>query len=219
MALVSLLVSKVTGVVKGTRFSYSDQIKDGKLTALFIDATLTESHQFETDVVENPVEQGVKITDHIDLKPEQFTLTGVISDTPLDLQASLAGASTAVGALVGKTLAGPIGSFSSIGAGSLINLAAKPDNHMKNTFDALRAIQLARVPFSVITGLRKYENMVITSARTMSRDGKSGRSFNFTATLKQVRIVQSQVTSAAPCAIPFYSGAAKANMIGPCILP
>ena len=193
MSLVSILVDKVTPGRRGTVFSLKDAVKDAPISNLTIDATLTESHSTEAEVTENPVEQGVVIADHIDLKPETFTLTGVISGTPLNLSASIAGAATAAGAFVGQSVIGPLGALAGVGAGAVMGLTSDPNNRMKNSFEALRDLQAKRVPFTVITGLKRYTDMVITSL-TISRDGKSGRSFTFTATLKKVRIVQSKVS-------------------------
>lgn len=195
MALVQILVDKLTGNHRGTTFSLKDTkvLEKSPIFDFTVDATLTENHSFESEVTENPVEEGVSIADHINLKPETYSLTGVISDTPLDLTASVKGAFTSGGALAGKSIVGPLGAYAGVGAGAFANLASGGSgNRMKNAFDHLRNLQSARVPFTVITGLSVYENMVLTSL-TINRDNKSGRSFNFSATLKKIRIVKSQV--------------------------
>lgn len=51
---------------------------------IVVDATLDEQHKGEAEVTEFPVETGADITDHIRPKPIEFTMTGVISNTPLD---------------------------------------------------------------------------------------------------------------------------------------
>lgn len=194
MALIQVLVDGLTGRHRGTTFSLKDAIVSEKspIFDFTVDATLTENHSFEAEATDNPVEEGVVISDHINLKPEMFSLTGVISDTPLSFGSSLAGAATTAGALAGQKIVGPLGAYAGLGAGAVANLLIGPSNRMKNAFDHLRNLQSARVPFTVVTGLNVYENMVITSL-TINRDNKSGRSFNFTATLKKIRIVKSQV--------------------------
>ena len=191
MALVSILIDKVTNRQRGTIFSLKDAIPNDPILDFHIDVTLTENHSFESEVTENPVEEGVVISDHIDLKPESLTITGVISDTPLNLSTSAQGAATTAGAFVGKKIVGPLGAVAGVGAGAVAGLLAGPNNRMKTAFDHLRDLQSKRVPFTVITGLKRYTNMVIVSL-TINRDSKSGRSFNFTATLKQIRIVESK---------------------------
>lgn len=195
MALIQVLVDGLTGRHRGTTFSLKDAIRseNNPISDFTIDATLTENHNFEAEATDNPVEEGVVISDHINLKPEIYTLTGVISDTPIDLTASIRGAVTSAGILAGKEIVGPLGAYAGVGAGAVANLlTGGSGNRMKNAFDYLRNLQSARVPFTVITGLNVYEHMVITSLN-MNRDNKSGRSFNFTATLKKIRIVKSQV--------------------------
>lgn len=212
MALVSILIDKVTDRQRGTTFSLKDAIPNDPILDFHIDATLTENHSFESDVTENPVEDGVVISDHIDMKPESLTITGVISDTPLNFGASLQGAATSSGAFLGKKIVGPLGSYAGVGAGAVAGLLAGPGNRMKKSFDHMRNLQSARVPFTVITGLRRYTDMVITSL-TINRDGKSGRSFNFTAVLKQIRIVESKVLKI-PNTFKNVSGAAAAKELG-----
>lgn len=193
MALVQILVDKLTGHHRGTTFSLAEANPTDQIKDFTIDATLTENHTSEASITENPVEEGVVITDHISLKADSYTLTGVISDTPLDLSASIKGAATSVGALVGKKIVGPLGAYAGVGAGAYANLlTGGSGNRMKNAFDHLKNIQTSRVKFTVVTGLMVYENMVLTTL-TVNRDNKSGRSFNFSATLKQIRIVKSQV--------------------------
>ena len=219
MALVSILIDKVTekidkvpGRQRGTTISFKETLPTENIPDFHIDVTMTENHSFEAEATENPVEEGVVISDHIDLKPESFTITGVISDTPLAFGASVQGASTAAGAFVGKTVLGPLGALAGVGAGALAGTLVGGSNRMKNAFDHLRDLQTKRVPFTVITGLRRYTDMVVTSL-TINRDGKSGRSFNFTAVLKQIRIVKSKVASI-PNTFKNVSGAGPAQELG-----
>jgi hypothetical protein len=194
MAIVSILTDKLTGKKRGTSFSLKDTVFQDNIPDFFIDVTLTEAHQSDSEPTENPVEEGVTITDHIDLKPLTFTMTGVVSDSPLDFGASIQGAATVAGGLAGKKIAGPLGSHAGVAAGAfagLLTKAARGGSRTKNAFDYFRDLQSKRVPFTVITGLHEYRNMVITSL-TANRDNKTGNSFNFSATLKQIRVVKSR---------------------------
>ena len=212
MALVSILIDKVTQRNRGTTISFNDTLPTEHIPDFHIDVTLTENHSFEAEATENPVEEGVVISDHIDLKPESFTITGVISDTPLGLAASAQGAASIAGAYLGKKVVGPLGALAGVGAGALAGTLTGNSNRMKNAFDHLRDLQTKRVPFTVITGLRRYTTMVVTSL-TINRDGKSGRSFNFTAVFKQIRVVESKVIKIKNT-FKNVSGAAAAQELG-----
>ena len=48
-----------------------------------IDASITESHEFDSDVTDFPVETGSSITDNVRPKPIVVTIDGIVSDTPL----------------------------------------------------------------------------------------------------------------------------------------
>ena len=51
--------------------------------SLVVDASISETHQIENEVTEHPVEMGANIIDHFRPKPRQFTIEGMITNTPL----------------------------------------------------------------------------------------------------------------------------------------
>ncbi len=59
-----------------------------------VDAALTENHNLSADVTEFPVEDGSTISDHVIVKPRQYSCTGVISNSPLAAIAALRNAAT-----------------------------------------------------------------------------------------------------------------------------
>jgi hypothetical protein len=48
------------------------------------DATIRESHRKEARVTSHPVEDGVEISDHVQTQPRFFSLTVLISETPIE---------------------------------------------------------------------------------------------------------------------------------------
>lgn len=52
-----------------------------------IDATVTESHTFDSDVTDFPVEKGADITDHVRPKPLKISMEGLVSATPIGVVA------------------------------------------------------------------------------------------------------------------------------------
>lgn len=49
---------------------------------LVLDATLTESHRATAEATSNPVEDGMTVSDHLVLKPDEVTIEGFITNTP-----------------------------------------------------------------------------------------------------------------------------------------
>lgn len=56
--------------------------------AVELDASINETHGADVDITQHPVEEGADITDHARIKPETLSITGVVTNTPLILNAS-----------------------------------------------------------------------------------------------------------------------------------
>lgn len=54
----------------------------GSIAGFEIDVILSEEHSFESDVTENPVEEGGVISDHVRARPGVVNLEGIVSNTP-----------------------------------------------------------------------------------------------------------------------------------------
>lgn len=138
---------------------------------LVFDATFNEQHQSDLTVTDNPVETGVKVSDHAYMEPATVTISAGVSDTPLTLPAADPFAATV--------------------------------SRSKQAYTLLKELQRAAEPFDVQTGLQLYSNMVCTSIRT-EQDKDTCQVLAFTATLREVIIVNTQVVS-----FPKRAGATK----------
>lgn len=136
--------------------------KRAKIDTLEIDVVLSESHSADADATDHPVEQGVNITDHVRVKPETLTIEGLISNTPIP---------TAARAEKEQIWGDP----------GPAETARDTLTRLKNNGDLL----------TVITKLRTYTNMVITSL-SFPRDSKTGNALKFSVTLKNVVVVRSE---------------------------
>lgn len=125
-----------------------------------IDATVSESHAFDLDVTDHPVEEGADITDNARIRPAVITLSCIVSDTPLAAVASA------------RDLPGGGG-----GAPS------------DEAYARMLAIRDAREPVVVTTSIATYANMVLQSL-SIPRAASDGESLRFSATFKEVRIVK-----------------------------
>ncbi len=134
-----------------------------------IDAALTEEYGYDAEVTDYPVEQGANVSDNIRSRPLRITIDCVVSDTPLTSMEVIRSALAPAGA----------------GGGGL----PSDDGLTK-----MLAIRDAREPVTVITTLRRYENMALESL-TIPRSKDTGDALRFRAVFKQIRFVTNARTT------------------------
>lgn len=141
----------------------------GGLAGIVVDASVNEEHVSEAEVTRNPVEDGTTLVDHVQLMPKRLTIDGVISDAPLGY------------AVVGN-IQNVVGRARDLFGGNARSIDAYND---------LLNLQASRTPFTVITSLKRYDNMIMTSL-SVPRSSATGRSIHFKATMEEIRIVKSR---------------------------
>ena len=135
----------------------------GKIGALILDATLSHSHTYTNSVTQFPVENGFNISDHVRHEPDKLTMEGMITDTPLTT------------AISQQEVDSNILNYDATYAKYVHDKLLKEDNYGR-TFAAFKTLcDLAGVSYpdqntikdpqilTVVTGLRAYTDMVITS--------------------------------------------------------
>jgi len=150
------------------------------------DATISESHRKSNEVTSHPVEAGIDVSDHIRPQPEEIDINGIVSDTPLVYLPSLRATSPIEGDLT------------------------RPTERADAAYKEIQRVMDAGQLVTVVTKLREYEDMAITSF-AVDRDASTGNVLNATLSLRQVVTVESQVT-AEP--IPIASGNSKSKSLG-----
>lgn len=137
-----------------------------------VGCTIEEAHQDEMQITEHPVEKGAQINDHaFKLQPE------------VTIQCGWSNAD----------FAALIGTLESIFTGGGLPSA----DYISTVYSQLLALQETRQPFDVVTSMRMYRDMLFKSLRVV-KDQKTGEALSVTATLKQIRIVQTQATTLPP---------------------
>lgn len=127
-----------------------------------IDAAAQEEHSFDSEVTEYPVEKGADIADHVRSRPIVVTIEGIVSDTPL-----------------GSLRERRITEFGDpLVAGDV----------SEGMFAKLQKIRDAREPVTIVTSLRKYDNMVLQSI-SIPRDATTGDALRFRAQFIQIVLV------------------------------
>jgi hypothetical protein len=150
------------------------------IDALRLDAALRETHTHEAEATEHPVEKGANITDHIRQKPDGLTIEGVFTNTQLSEDGVTRAIET--GGVIFETtvLADEESRAGAVGYAEAC---------YRKLVEAKEAGKLV----SVVTGLRSYDNMAITSI-TVPRDATIGDAVQFTIVLKQIIIVSTRLT-------------------------
>jgi len=228
MSTISLLLGIPQ---KGTRIA-RDITTVGITSAIFLDATLSESFDAPMEVTQHPVENGIDISDHIILKPQKVIIDGIITETPYSTDAQIAGLASSVAAQVGQAIGGVIGGVlataalsqtktmaglltpKSITGGTVRDTEAdfRDENSIPSTNSRLRdaiaefmLIRDAKKPVTIITGLKQYENYVL-SAFSAKRDNKTGQAINVHLEFIEFKVAASQTVR---IAVPKTKAAVK----------
>jgi len=133
------------GILKPARqigpYSSSFPLPDGvtQFTPIVAQVTVKESPIDELEITKHPVEQGASMTDHAYKLQAELILEVGWSNSGLD--PLINDALTAFSLLEG----GSTGTF----------------NYSQKVYQQLLSIQLSRIPINIVTGKRKYKNMLI----------------------------------------------------------
>lgn len=183
---MSLFNTALGNVVNRTALLY--EINRQRIGFLQLDATVSESHSRTATITRNEIEDGSVVADNVVLSNEKFEITGLISEAPfassdirdLALQVQNFGFNT-LNNLVGSISSGVLNNAGAVA--KRITALTQLENFWKNKY-----------PFTVLTGLKRYENVLISEI-TIPVNAQDGKSLRFTVRCESVRIVESQTVS------------------------
>lgn len=132
-----------------------------------IDGFVQEEHTLSCDVTKNPVEDGADVTDHVQLESAKLTIDGIVTDSPIRL--------------------GVISNF--VNAGRAITNLFSTTKRSIDAYNQLESLWKSREPFTVVTSLKRYENMVFEEL-SVPRNSLNSNSISFSASLMQIRIAK-----------------------------
>lgn len=135
------------------------------------DAVVRESHHSELAVSDNPLETGVVVSDHAYMAPLKLDIEAAVGDFWLH----------AVGP-DGEPVTDP---FDSVVGRSVA------------AFKLLQGLQATAEPFSVQTGLRLYDHMVIISL-DVDQDANTGTILKFKASLREIIFASTETVTYPP---------------------
>lgn len=141
------------------------------------DAIISITHNMSSEVSENPIEDGSKVTDNIIKNNRELTIEGVVAAQPLEVSKSLVNAGV-------TALAGFLPPFVQGTVAGLLRLN-QSSNRLEDGYKVLEKLHEDKIRFTMITGFKRYDNMVITSLTIPETQIKELR---FTMTIKQIKI-------------------------------
>lgn len=171
-----------------------------EIGSMELDASISESHERTATISRNALEDGNYVQDHVTLEPIRLTIEGLISDSPLTLFSSLTGTAVGAGGKIVNDVGGGFlaGTAAAVGLGvalgSLAKMVQKPPRKPEEAFKFLEDLWAARATFKIVTGLREYEDMVMSTLR-VPKNASVGKSLRFTASFEKIRVVTSEVVS------------------------
>jgi hypothetical protein len=137
-----------------------------RLGELVVDAYVSETHSFSSQITEHPIEGGSTIVDHVYNQPFCLSIEGIISNTPMTL--------------VGLTAFDSVRRY----------LDGDSNDFALSAFEKIEDIFKKREPISIATSLKIYHKMVLESL-SVERGGGSEQ-LRFSCTAKQIRIVHQE---------------------------
>ena len=148
--------------------------------SITLDALISQSPQYSSEVTEHPVEKGADITDHVRPKSLNLSIEGMISETPIEnIQSRILQAKAAIDNFaLGKLSPSP---------------PTDPRGPVRIAYEQLLAIRAEGKVISIVSRLAKYENLVLQELKFVV-DASTGDSLLFQASLKEIVTVESSVS-------------------------
>lgn len=142
---------------------------------------VSESHMDNLAITEHPVEIGAPVSDHAFLRPAE-----------LKIKAGWSPSSPAIQGVLGAVV--PVSQGLVAGFNQLFNGGG---DYLQDVYRQVLALQATRDPFDIITGKRRYADMLIQSIATETTR-ETEYSLVLSIAFKQVIRVRTQTTSTAP---------------------
>lgn len=150
-----------------------------QIDTITCDVTTSEVHQGEVEVTDHPVEEGANVTDHARTKPAMFTVEGIVTNTPLNSTQS-------------RRIVEAFGQ--QLETTSPEDALRDSPGYAEEAYAKLEALRRTPKLITVITQLRTYTNMLMTSL-SVPRDPRTGDALRFSATFRELVIVKNKTTT------------------------
>ena len=145
-------------------FNILFRMPQSSIGGITMDVALSETHTAQSEISENPIETGESVADHVRLMPLELEIEGIISDSPITVLGPITGIFSTITKILGNT------------------------SRSIDGYNQLLTLWKTREPFVVVTGLKVYENMILTNL-SVPRNAQNANAIQFTATMRQVLII------------------------------
>jgi hypothetical protein len=187
---MSAVLSELGGVVSSVLSNVLTVIPQGNIGGIAVPVTLEETSTDLVTVTDHPVEAGAQITDHAYYRPAELTMRcGWSNSSSFTLQSAASSLFSGGGiSAFASTLFGQNPPTS--GGGMSVS------DFVSGIYSQLLNLQQSLVPFTVVTSIRLYTNMILTSL-VVTRDKKTSQALMVTASMRQVILVSTVSTTLA----------------------
>jgi hypothetical protein len=175
MSVPGALVNTAINLGLGTLSNLINVVLSNQISTISVDATFEEKGTDLLQITDHPVEAGASISDHSFFRPAELTMHCGWSNANAFFATSL-------------------GANQVFAGGSLIKT-----DYVSNIYSQLLALQQSLQPFTVVTTIRSYKNMLMTSL-TITRDQKTSQALMVTVSMRQIIIVNTASASVTPAA-------------------
>lgn len=166
VAGVSVLVNELTTKPK-TKLQFDEP--SGALVDIELSGVISRSVDYANSITDNNVESGVVISDHINSQPVTITISGIVSNSSVEL------------------LGGAISGLQSIISGGNPFSSESPT---KKAFGLLERVMSEHLECTIVfPDLRLFDGLYMT-ALSFPRDSATGDAIRFSATFREVRFVE-----------------------------
>lgn len=137
-----------------------------------LDARVGSTYRFSSTVTQYPVESGSTVTDHVHHNPDEISLEGMVSDTPINEL---------------PTTLGLRGDLQYQQAGT----------RRQSAFDALFTVWRDKIPLTVVTEYMIYDDMIVESLE-IPKSPDRGEAIWFSLTLRKINTVETLTATLPP---------------------
>lgn len=164
------------------------------INGIKIDGFIRENTVHKSRATRNPVENGVDITDHIILEPMEYNMDGVITNSPIGLEAfTEIGGAFDVGGIFGRST--PNG-----------------ETRSQQVYLTLVGMQRNKDFITIESSIKVYDNLIMTSISVI-QDKSNANSIFFTASFQEVFLVSIARSGTSPENITDDQGSAGLGSI------
>ena len=184
------------------------------------DLEISENHSIEAQVSEHPIEDGSVVSDHVRILPRKGSIVGLVTNHPLPMpwntrpgnpipdefkeKVARIGHPGWVQSLARQYSSEVYESLTAKDFESFERLSPEYDNRARNAWELLKELVSNRQPVTIMTGVEKYADVIVTKVST-SREAGTGDALRFAVEFQEIKFVtltEVAITAATKAPLP-----------------